>query len=612
MDRKSIILLVLSIILMVTWPLLVNKVLYPPKPLPPGMTNAPVAEWNGTNQPGTAAPQATNPAAPGAAAATAPAFVVNTNIKESFLEATNENARYVFSSYGGGLDLVELRHYPEVVGSRLVKDLQTNRVATLNSFTPVPTLGLLGGDAVQGDGIFELKRTANGVRAEKQLTNGLGIVKVFTLSSNYLVEADIRLENRSSQPLSLPAHQWVIGTASPLSIRDDGSAVGVQWYDGAHQTDVGGGNYFSKSGFACTPRTPPPSYQGGSNNVAWAAVHNQFFALAAMPQQPAQKVMVYVLDLPRSEEEEARLAGMNVMHQQCFEAALVYPALTLAPNASLERKVYLYAGPKEYQTLVRIADRLNNNIDLLMGYGNFWGFFSKAMLLAMNTLHRSVGLPYGWAIVAITVIIKLAYWPLTQASTRSMKRMQALQPQMNALKEKYKEDQVKLQKKMMELMKENKVSPLGGCLPSLLQIPVFFGFFYMIRSAIELRGASWLWVGDLSMPDTLFVIPGLGFIPRFGIPGIGLPFNLLPLIMGATMLLQARMTPTSAGMDPAQAKMMRYLPLVFLLFLYNYSAGLTLYWTVQNVLTIIQTKLTRTDPAPAPAPVLTPSPKRRK
>jgi YidC/Oxa1 family membrane protein insertase len=608
MDRKSITLLAATIILLVLWPLVVNKVLYPPKPLPPGMTNAPMAESNVVSQP----PAAPVPGAPVPGAPTAPAFVVNTNIKEAFLEATNENARYVFSSYGGGLELVELLHYPEVVAGRLAKDLQTNGVATLNSFTPAPTMGLLGGEAVQGDGIFELKRTANGVRAEKQLTNGLGIVKVFSLSSNYVVEADIRLENHSSQPLELPAQQWVVGTATPLSIRDDGSAVGVQWYDGAHQTDVGGGSYFSKSGFACTPRTPPPSYQGGSNNVLWAAVHNQFFALAAMPQQAAQRVMVYVLDMPRSAEQETRLAGANVAHQQCFEAALVYPALTLAPNASLERRVYLYAGPKEYQTLVRIADRLSNNIDLLMGYGNIWGFFSKAMLLAMNTLHHSLGISYGWAIVVITIIIKLAYWPLTQASTRSMKRMQALQPQMNALKEKYKEDQVKMQKKVMELMKENKVSPLGGCLPSLLQIPVFFGFFYMIRSAIELRGASWLWVPDLSMPDTLFVIPALGFVPRFGIPGIGLPFNLLPLIMGVTMLLQTRMTPPSAGMDPAQAKMMRYLPLIFLLFLYNYSAGLTLYWTVQNVLTIIQTKLTRTDPAPAAAPVLTHPPKKRK
>ena len=126
----------------------------------------------------------------------------------------------------------------------------------------------------------------------------------------------------------------------------------------------------------------------------------------------------------------------------------------------------------------------------------------------------------------------------------------------------------------------------------LLQIPAFFGFFKMIPSAIELRGAGFLWVQDLSQPDTLFMITGVNF-----------PFNLLPLIMGVTMLFQARLTPPAPGMDPVQQKMMRYMPLMFLVFLYNFSAGLTLYWTVQNLLTIVQTKLTKTnEPAPARAP----------
>src|SRR5207245_6879561 len=207
-----------------------------------------------------------------------------------------------------------------------------------------------------------------------------------------------------------------------------------------------------------------------------------------------------------------------------------------------------------------------------------------ALLLGMNWLHHVLRVSYGWAIITITIIIKLVFWPLTQASTRSMKRLQALQPQMNAIKEKYKDDPVKMNRKTMEFMKEHKVSPLGGCLPMVLQIPVFFGFYSMIRSAIELRGATFLWVGDLSQPDTLFVRPELGFLPFIGVPGVCLPFNLLPLIMGVTMLWQARLTPPSPGMDPAQAKLMRYMPLMFILFLYNFSAGLALYWTVQNLL----------------------------
>jgi YidC/Oxa1 family membrane protein insertase len=203
----------------------------------------------------------------------------------------------------------------------------------------------------------------------------------------------------------------------------------------------------------------------------------------------------------------------------------------------------------------------------------------------MNGLHR-MGLSYAMAIIVITIIIKVLFWPLTQASTRSMKRLAALQPQMKALQEKYKDDPAKMQRKLMEFMKENKVSPLGGCLPMLLQMPVFIGFFYMIRSAIELRGARFLWVCDLSQPDTLFYLPGLN-----------VPVNPLPLLMGATMLWQARLTPPSPGVDPLQQKMMKYMPLMFLFILYNFSAGLTLYWTVQNLLTIAQMKLTKTDAA---------------
>jgi YidC/Oxa1 family membrane protein insertase len=145
----------------------------------------------------------------------------------------------------------------------------------------------------------------------------------------------------------------------------------------------------------------------------------------------------------------------------------------------------------------------------------------------------------------------------------------------------------------MECMKRNQVNPAAGCLPMLIQFPVFIGFFFMLRTAIELRGASFLWVNDLASPDTLFTIPGLGWLPFLGVMGVGLPFNLLPLIMGATSLWMANLTPPSPQMDPAQQKMMKYMPVFFVLFLYNYSSGLTLYWTVQNLLSVLQTKITR-------------------
>jgi YidC/Oxa1 family membrane protein insertase len=441
------------------------------------------------------------------------------------------------------------------------------------------------------------------------LTNGLTIVKEFQISSNYLINSTVRFENHSPQPLHLPAQEWVVGTATPMGPRDNGLAVGVIWYNGSGIEDVTA-PWFSPRRFVVLPGEPRNTYRGGSNNVVWAAAHNQFFALVAMPEQSAQEVVIEKIPLPHPTGEEARLVATNAPPPVGFKTAMVYPAVSLPPNAKLERNIRLYAGPKEYQTLVRIG----NNLDLVMNFGTF-GFVSKALLLGMNWLHEALRFSYGWAIIAITIIIKLVFWPLTQASTRSMKRMQALQPQMKAIQEKYKDDPVKMNRKTMEFMKEHKVSPLGGCLPMLLQIPVFFGFYRMIQSAIELRGAAFLWVGDLSKSDTLYIVPGLGFIPFIGIPGVGLPINPLPLVMGATMLWQARLTPPSPGMDPTQAKIMRYMPLIFMVFLYNFSAGLTLYWTVQNLLTIAQTKLTRTTTetaVPAKGPVLTSPQKKRK
>jgi YidC/Oxa1 family membrane protein insertase len=288
---------------------------------------------------------------------------------------------------------------------------------------------------------------------------------------------------------------------------------------------------------------------------------------------------------------------------------LIYPAQTLSANSNVERQIVFFAGPKEYRTLARIGEQFQNHADLVMNFGtgyiSFWGvgtFFAKLLLSSMNWLHDVTKMGYGWTIVVITVILRAVFWPLTAASTRSMKRMQALAPDVKALKEKYKDDPQKFTQKQMELWKKNKVSPMSGCLPMLVQMPVFFGFLAMIRCAIELRGAHFLWVADLTKPDTLFMIPGLNF-----------PFNLLPLLMVGVMVWQAHLTPPSPGMDPGQQKMMRFMPLMMLLFLYNYSSGMALYMTVSTLASVVQTKLTKMNQAPpAPVSALTPPSKKKK
>ena len=607
MDRKSITLIAICFVVLLLWTSVIVPWLYPSKPLPAGATNSVVetqtiemAAAPATNVPAAALPVP----APAAAAVLRPS--VNTNVPEELLVVTNGDARYTFTSYGGGLKQVDLVGYPEEVATHGKGQSESNQWATLNANAPAPVLSVLDGAGVEGDGIFSLSPTATGtgVRAEKTLTNGLTLVKEFTLSTNFLVNATVRLENNSSNSLSLPEQYWVVGTATPMSVEDSARSVraeGLMWYDGKKNHDIIGASYFSSHGFMCTPRTPPAEFRGGETNVVWAGVHNQFFALVVMPEHPAPEVVLRKAALPPPTPEELQAYPSANKTPEGYEATMVYPALTLTPNQTVERRFVLFAGPKEYHTLARIADRFGNNVDLVMGYNGFFGFFSKALLLGMNGVHSLLRVPYGWSIVIITIIIKLAFWPLTQASTRSMKRMQALQPQMKALQAKYKDDPAKMNRKMMAFMKENKVSPLGGCLPMALQMPVFFGFYRMIQSAIELRGASFLWIRDLSRPDTLFIIPGTT-----------IPFNLLPLIMGVTMLWQSHLTPVSPGVDPAQQKLMRYMPLIFLVILYNFSSGLTLYWTVNNLLTIAQTKLTKTQQATPAAPALTPPPKKRK
>ena len=588
MDRKSIIILVVCFLMLAAWMPLMNR-LYPPAPRR-AASDAPAAAAAGTNTSVAAErPAPVTPAAP----ASVPHAFLTAGAPEVILVLTNELARYTFTSHGGGLKTVELLKFPEIVGGRNATN--NGSLATLNNLAPAPVLATSGGTSLEGDGIFHLTRTATGVRAEKALTNGLVLVKAFELSTNYLVAASLSLTNTSAQSLALPVQQWIIGTATPMNPQDNGLSVGMMWFNGASSTEIGQ-SWFDNRFLGCFPGTPRFEYRGGQTNVVWAAVHNQFFALAAMPGDKADEVICHPVELPRPLEWLLQ-APTRTGPVKGFETALVYPAQTLASGQGTERHFYFFAGPKEYRILDQIGNTFGNEIERVMGFSGFFGWFAKVLLLSMNGLQATLHVGYGWAIILITLIIKLLFWPLTQASTRSMKRMQALQPQMNELKAKYKDDAAKMNQKLMEFMKANKVSPLGGCLPMVIQLPIFFGFYRMIQSAIELRGEGFLWVRDLAQPDTLFHIH-LGTFD--------LPFNLLPLLMGGTMLWQSHLTPATPGADPMQQKMMKYMPLMFLFMLYNFSAGLTLYWTVQNLLSILQMKLTRAQPAVVPAVVAPP------
>jgi len=203
---------------------------------------------------------------------------------------------------------------------------------------------------------------------------------------------------------------------------------------------------------------------------------------------------------------------------------------------------------------------------------------AKPLLLFLNFIYNYIP-NYGVAIILITVIIKILFWPLAHKSAKSMKTLQKIQPKLAKLKEKYGDDKERLNKELIQLYKTYNVNPMGGCLPMLLQIPVFFALYKVLLQSIEIRHAPFaLWITDLSAPDRL-MIPGVELPWINGIP-------VLTLLMGASMYLQQRLTPTVG--DPTQAMMMRFLPLVFTFMFINFPSGLVLYWFVNNILSIIQ------------------------
>jgi len=243
----------------------------------------------------------------------------------------------------------------------------------------------------------------------------------------------------------------------------------------------------------------------------------------------------------------------------------------LAPGASTTISSRLLAGPQDQRMLESIAPGL----DLAVDYG-FLTVIAKPIFWLLEKLHGLVG-NWGWAIVLLTIIIKTLFYPLQAASYRSMARMKAVTPRLMALRERYGEDRVRLNQAMMELYKTEKINPLGGCLPIVVQIPVFIALYWVLLSSVEMRDAPWIgWIQDLAAPDTLFGT----------LPGLDMPIGLLPILMAITMFIQTKLNPTPP--DPVQAKLMMFMPLIFSVMFFFFPAGLVLYWLVNNIYSIIQ------------------------
>jgi YidC/Oxa1 family membrane protein insertase len=238
----------------------------------------------------------------------------------------------------------------------------------------------------------------------------------------------------------------------------------------------------------------------------------------------------------------------------------LHAAGVIVPFAGAALSVPLYAGPQEQDKLEQIAPGL----ELVVDYG-WLTFIAAPMFWVLEWIYKLVG-NWGWAIILLTVLIKAIFFPLSAASYKSMAKMRVLTPKLMKLKETYADDRARMNQEMMELYKREKVNPLGGCLPILVQIPVFIALYWVLLGTVEMRGAPWLgWIADLSAKD---------------------PYYVLPLIMGVTMFVQTKLNP--APPDPMQAKLMLWMPVIFTGMFLFFPAGLVLYWTVNNALSIAQ------------------------
>jgi len=288
--------------------------------------------------------------------------------------------------------------------------------------------------------------------------------------------------------------------------------------------------------------------------------------------------------------DPAERAGLNVRFDaispdESAEVEITLPSVSIGSGGSAHESLRGFLGPKTAEALELAGNGLKHSVNR----GFSWlEPLTRFFEIALDKLYEYIP-NYGLAIIVLTILVRIATAPLMAKQMRSAERMRALQPQIKELQERYKDDRQKHSEETMKLYKKEKVNPIAGCLPLLLQFPVLIGLFYALRSSIGLRHAPFaLWITDLSQPATLFVVPGIDF-----------PIRLLPLIMGASMFVQQKMTPTT-GMDPTQAKMMLIMMPAMMLFIsYTFPSGLVLYWTVSNLLGIAQQYWIRSKIQPA-------------
>jgi YidC/Oxa1 family membrane protein insertase len=376
---------------------------------------------------------------------------------------------------------------------------------------------------------------------------GVRLVRTYTLKrGSYVVDVTNEITNVGTDPVSPTLYMQLT--------RDTHRPPGENQF---YSTFVGPVVYsdkdkFQKVDFSDIEKNKAEHNRGGSDG--WVGIIQHYFVSAWVPTPGASRTF------------ETAKVDTNL-----YTVRIRQGLDTIAPGASVKVGSTLYVGPQDQGVLETIAPGL----DLTVDYG-WLTVIAKPLFWLLQALHGIVQ-NWGWAIVLLTIVVKLAFFPLQAASYRSMAKMKKVTPKLMQLRERYGDDRVKLNQAMMELYKTEKINPLGGCLPIVVQIPVFIALYWVLLASVEMRNAPWIgWIKDLAAPDTLFGT----------IPWINMPIGLLPLLMAVTMFIQTKLNPTPP--DPLQAKLMLWMPLIFSVMFFFFPAGLVLYWLVNNLFSIAQ------------------------
>lgn len=477
----------------------------------------------------------------------------------------NEFIRVHFTSYGGAIRQVELLQFADRKGSA--------ERYVFNEIHDVPALSIsLEGPHGSVDEYappYELvDRDNRSITYRLEISPGVELRRTYALSAStegaapYTITHTTQVENRTVNQIKMGNIYVNLGTVKPTDADRQGMYMKFGYWNGADIEFIALSK-FRPGGFLFWKNEGMDQFHDEIQTV-WASVKNQFFTAILTPRTLGTGVYAKTVDFPPQANPETIPLGMT--------GAVEFGLGQIGARKARLLEMDYYVGPKEFPRI----SQLGQEQDLVMDFGWF-GFLSKLLLHLLLFVGDHVH-SFGVAIMMVTLLIRGALWPLTAQAARSSKKMAKLREPMQELREKYKDNPQKMQEKTMQLFKEHKVNPAAGCLPIFIQIPIFLSFFYMLRSAAELRFEGFLWIQDLSLPDTIAEIGGF-------------PVNPLPIIMTISMWLQMKMQPTPT-MDRTQQKIFQFMPFMFLIFLYNFSSGLALYWTTSNCFSIFQQYLT--------------------